>query len=185
MGRITGSKRQHKHISVLRFGDKAAKEREFEKLYLESYGLVYNYVRYRMSDDASTEDVVSEAYMKAARGFDRFDPARSKFSTWVVNIAVNCMKSHYRKVKPTATIEGIPESAVSVQGGQEDVHDRDLVARLLTVLDSTERILVAMKYHEGMRNIDIAQELNMNASTVSTKLANALAKMRAVAERDA
>ena len=62
------------------------------------------------------------------------------------------------------------------------VDDCDLVDRLLGVLDETERDLVLMKYFLGYRNVDIAAELGMNASTVATKLANALAKMRSFAE---
>ena len=41
-----------------------------------------------------------------------------------------------------------------------------------------------MKYREGYRNVEIAEKLGMNASTVSTKLFNAIAKMRSVIEED-
>lgn len=150
---------------------------------MESYGLVYNYVRYRMANDHATEDVVADAFLKAARAFDRFDPARSKFSTWVINIAINCMNSHYRKVRPTVALDDAPLNATVDYGEADHVDDRDMVDRLLGCLDEDERRLVVMKYHEDKRNVDIAQELGMNASTVSTKLANALAKMRAAAER--
>ena len=42
------------------------REREFERLYLQSYGTVYGFVRARMASDADAEDVVSEAFIKAA-----------------------------------------------------------------------------------------------------------------------
>jgi len=72
----------------------------------------------------------------------------------------------------------VPEAILSVQGGYEGVEDRDLVDQLLGVLGEHEREIVLMKYREGKRNVDIAQELGMNASTVSTELARALEKMR-------
>ena len=169
---------------MIRFGDAQSREREFERLYLQSYSIVFNYVCFRMADKAATEDVVAEAFMKAARAFDRFDPTRSKFSTWVISIAVNCMNSYYRKVRPTTVLEDVPESVFCVEGEQSTVDERDLVMRLLRVLDDEERQLVFMKYQEGKRNVDIASELDMNASTVSTKLANALAKMRNAAHKD-
>ena len=141
---------------------------------------MYNYVRYRMSDDAAAEDVVSEAYLKAARSFSSFDPRRAKFSTWVIAIARNCMASYYRKERPTVALEDAPQDVFAVTGLQESVEDRALVAQLLSCLDAVERELVVRKYHEGMRNVDIAAELDMNPSTVSTKLTCALAKMRAI-----
>ena len=58
-----------------------------------------------------------------------------------------------------------------------------LIQQLLESLDDVERELVVCKYHDGMRNVDIARELHMNASTVSTKLANAISKMRAVMQK--
>lgn len=55
---------------------------------------MYNYVRVRMGSAYDAEDVVAEAYLKAARSFGSFDPGRAKFSTWVVRIASNCMNDH-------------------------------------------------------------------------------------------
>ena len=49
------------------------------------------------------------------------------------------------------------------------------------MLDDDERELVVLKFREDMRNVDIAQQLGMNASTVSTLLSRAVAKMRAAA----
>lgn len=167
----------------MKLATRKAQEREFERLYLESYGLVYGYVRVRVQSDADAEDIVSEAFLKAARAFASYDPSRAKFSTWVVTIARNCLISHFRKVRPTTAIEDVHESATAVSGGQEAIDDRDLACQLLSILDFDERRLVLMRYREGMRNVDIASELGMNASTVSTVLSRALSKMRAVAER--
>ena len=158
-------------------------EREFEKLYLQSYELVYGFVRARMSSDVDAEDIVAEAYLKAARAFNRFDPSRAKFSTWVVTIARNCMITHFRKMRPTAGLDDVPESVVAAEGGQEAVDDRDLALRLLAILDDDERMIILLKYREGMRNMQIAEELDMNPSTVSTRVARALSKMRAYVEQ--
>ena len=160
------------------------REREFERLYRETYSLVYGYVRARMKGSADAEDVVAEAYLKAARAFDSFDPARAKFSTWMVTIARNCMVSHFRKVRPAAALEDAPQDACAVEGGQKSVDDLMLAQALLATLDDDERAIVLLKYREDMRNIDIARELGMNESTVSTVLCRALAKMRKAAERN-
>ena len=161
-----------------KFSRQHSPEREFERLYRESYELVYNYVRMRMRDDNAAEDVVAEAFLKAARSFSKFNPARAKFSTWVVRIAVNCMKDHWRRERPAVCIDDVPEGSLSQPDGSTAVDDRDLADRLLGVLDETERNLVLMKYFLGYRNVDIAEVLEMNASTVATRLSKALAKMR-------
>ena len=161
-----------------KFARQSSPEREFERLYRESYELVYNYVRVRMGDAHAAEDVVAEAYLKAARSFGSFDPERAKFSTWVVRIASNCMSDRYRRSRSASALDDVPEAALSQPGGQERVADRDLVDRLLGCLEPEERNLVAMKYREGYRNVEIAAELGMNPSTVASRLARALEKMR-------
>ena len=156
---------------------------EFTRLYRESYPKVYGYVCRRMGGDPATEDVVAEAYLLAARSFKRFDPARAQFSTWVTRIAINCMVSHYRKEHPVAPLDELSESAVSWTDELDVVDSQELVARLLEVLDDRDRQLVLMKYRDGMRNVEIAEQLGMNSSAVSTVLARAVAKMRETYER--
>ena len=158
-------------------------EREFERLYLESYSIVYGWVRVRMASDAEAEDIVADAFLRAARAFPTFDPARAKFSTWVTTIARNCMITHFRRSRPTSPLENVPEHALAVEGGQGETDDLLLVKQLLACLDDEERELVALKYRQGFRNVDIAEQLGVNASTVATKLARALEKMRARAEQ--
>ena len=156
----------------------------FEQLYRENYSLVYNYVRYRTANADLAEDLTAEAFLKAAHAFGRFDPVRAKFSTWVITIARNCIASYWRRAKLTGSIDDVAESDVAVEDSYPALNDDEQrVQQLLSVLDDDERELVFLKYYEGKRNVDIAAELNLNASTVSTKLARALAKMRAVAER--
>ena len=178
---------QRDTIKVIPGGIRSEQKRELEfaRLYQESYGIVYGYVRLRVQDEATAEDIVSEAFLKAARSFSSFDPARAKFTTWVIKIATNCMNDYWRQARPTTDIEDVPESFLSITDDTDQIANRAVIKSLLSVLDETEKQLVLMKYLLGYRNVDIAQELNMNASTISTKLAHALEKMREKAEKEA
>ena len=42
-------------------------KQEFERLYRESYELVYNYVSYRMACSTDADAITAEAFLKAAR----------------------------------------------------------------------------------------------------------------------
>lgn len=158
---------------------------DFERLYRESYEVVYNYIGFRMAGDAAVEDVVAESFLKAAKSFGKFDPSQAKFSTWVVSIARNCMADHWRKSRPAATLDGVPDSVLALEDDYPSLNeDEALVRRLLRCLDDEARELVFMKYYEGKKNVDIARELGMNESTVATKLHRALRKMRTAAETE-
>ena len=58
-GHKTGRRARHTRSIPLQ-GGRSARECEFERLYMESYGLVYGYVRARMSCDADAEDVADD-----------------------------------------------------------------------------------------------------------------------------
>lgn len=156
---------------------------EFTRLYRESYSKVYGYVRRRMGGDAATEDVVADAYLLAARSFHQFDPSRAQFSTWVIRIAINCMVSHYRKERPVAPLDELPESVITWEDESDSIDDHELVVRLLGVLDERDRQLILLKYRDNLRNVEIADRLGLNPSTVSTVLSRAVAKMREAYER--
>ena len=163
-------------------GNRADAAQTFERLYRESYSLVYNFVLRRTANRDAAEDVVSEAYLHAARAFDRFDQSRARFSTWVIAIARNCLNDCFAKDVPVTPVDELIGELPSHERPLDDnVTDTLLVERLLSVLDEEERELVFMKYYGGKRNSEIAEALGMNASTVSTKLSRALAKMRATA----
>ena len=167
-------------LDVFRGNNAEIRATAFESLYRDNFDRVYNYVCYRMASSAEAEDITAEAFLKAARSFDRFDARRAKFSTWVITIARNCISDHWRKQRWHSTLDDIPEEAVSVKDEYPALNeDAELAQRLLAVLDDSDRELVYLKYFEGKHNVEIARELDMNESTISTRLSRALAKMRA------
>ena len=160
----------------------------FERHYRESYPLVFNYVFRCVGNRTTAEDVTADAFLRAARNFESFDASRAKFSTWVISIARNCIGTHYRRERPTADIDDVAETLYATnedpQAILEDRTDTNIAARLFAELDDESRELVFKKYYENKQNKQIALEMHMNASTVSTKLSRILAKMRAVAKRE-
>lgn len=162
----------------------ASRAAEFERLYRESFSTVYGYVLFKVRDREVACDVTSEAFLRAARYFARYNRETAKFSTWVISIARNCVVDYYRKHKDHASIDDVPMAVLATDADQvERVHDADLASRLLAVLADEDREIVRMKYLEGWGNSEIARELGMNPSTVSTRIQRALSKMRDALEK--
>ncbi len=160
-------------------GGRGSRAAEFERLYRDSYEMVFGLVMVRMCDEEAARDVVAEAFLRAARNFDRFDPQKAKFSTWVCSIARNCSIDYYRRQKTHTSVDEVSESVLAIDTGvSEHVANSDLAQRLLAVLDDEDREIVFMKCCEGWSNTEIARELDMNPSTVATRVQRALNKMR-------
>lgn len=182
----TEETRRPTRLRMVRGGGKDARAKEFEQYYRESYKGVYNYIYARVLNRADTEDIVSEAFIKAARNFDRFDPSRAAFSTWVITIARNCMISKMRKGKQEVLAEDVSYDLDTVATNDEytglENNDAAMLVKLLKLISEEDREMVVLKYRDGLKNKEIAEIMGINASTVGTRLQRALEKMRAAAE---
>lgn len=174
--RLTGGLDPHKRARL---------QREFERNYRESYDRVYNYVFYRCLNRAVAEDVVAEAFLKAAGAFERFDPERAAFSTWMFTIAHNCFVSYMRKASHEYSTDEFPVHLLPVHEDEYEGLDESgaMCTRLLKELSDIDRELVFLKFYEEMGNREIGARLGMNASTVGTRLSRAMAKMRKSAQK--
>ena len=176
-------------LRLVKDGDDGVRDaRAFERYYRESYKRVYAYVYTIVLDHDEAEEVVSEAFFKAARAFGRFDDSKASFSTWVCTIARNVAFGRMRKRKrrDTWTESELDTDLAALPAEQEefDIEGEDetqQAQRLLAALSDEERELVYLKFYEDMSNKQIAEALGMNASTVGTKLSRAVAKMRKTA----
>lgn len=173
--------------SVARSGHKKNSDlkSEFERLYRESFSEVYSFVMFQMLDEEAARDVTSDSFLRAARYFERFDPAQAKFATWVKAIARNCAADYYRARKITVPLDNVSDGALPVaEDHSGSLADADLATQLLSCLSEEDREIVRLKFYEGISNNEIAQITGLNASTVSTRVQRALAKMRAKAREE-
>lgn len=183
----TAEQRRRSRLGVVEGGRRQRnREREFERLYRENFKAVYNYVYSRVLDRAFAEDVTSEAFIKAAKAFDRFDPERAQFSTWVITIARNCAISYMRKhgKEFSATDAAIDPDLQATQDQYPSLERDDVqtAEALLATISEEDRELVRLKYYEGMQNKEIAELTGLNASTIGTRVHRAVATMRKAAE---
>ena len=153
--------------------------RDIESLYRENFQKVYNYAYYRLLDPTLAEDLTSIVFTKAVANFDRFDASKGSFSTWVMRIAHNSLIDYYRTRRIDAALGDLGAREPSAIDGYPalDDHAKE-VARLLSFISEEDRELVFLKYYEEKRNVEIAEMLDMNPSTVATRLRRALMAMR-------
>ena len=155
------------------------KAAELETLYRAHFQKVYSYVYYRVLNPSVAEDITSDVFVKVVKHHDGFDPSRASFSTWIMRIAHNALVDHYRTRKTCASIEELGSSEPLCVDDYPALDERQAqVARLLSHLSSEDREIVFLKFHEEMKNVEIAKLLGMNPATVATRVRRALQTMR-------
>ena len=157
-----------------------ADETDWEAVYQEYLPRVYNFFRYRFSDDSLVKDLTAATFEKAWRGKDRFQRNLSAFSTWLFTIARNVAIDHFRRDGHEVPLEAVREQAdpISLEETVQRKQDSVRLRFLLSQLPERERELLAFKYGAGLNNREIAHLVNLSESNVGTILHRVVEKLR-------
>src|SRR5580704_8344764 len=135
-------------------------QQRLERLYRSSRDDVYAYVASMLRDQALAEDVTALAFERAFRRRKLFDPRRGSERAWLFGIARNAALDELRRRKRSVAVAGVVESARGADGGGEQfdaVLTRTTVRDALAALAPRERELIALKFHAGLSNADLAR----------------------------
>jgi RNA polymerase sigma-70 factor (ECF subfamily) len=150
----------------------AGDERAFRELYARFTPALYR-ILYRLgrghADDAA--DLVQETWLRATRalpGF-RWDAA---LSTWLVSIAINCLRERQRTARSSEPAAQEPSAVES--------HDRRLdLEQAIAALPDGYRDVFVLHDIEGYTHDEIASLLAIEAGTSKSQLSRARRALRA------
>ena len=154
----------------------------FEALYRSSRDDVYAYVLTLLHDRAAAEDVTALAFERAYRRRRTFDRHRGDERGWLFGIARNAALDELRRRRRTATLvvdpEDVSEDELVDDGDEDQVVRRAAVREALAGLTPRERELIALKFHAGLTNAELASVLGVSESNAGTMLHRAVQKLR-------
>ena len=120
----------------------------------------------------ATEDVTQECWLAVASGIRKLDdPAR--FRGWLFRIAANKAADWIRREqRKRKTQEGLlSESDTQIAPEScESESDITILRKALRRLPKEQRVILRLKYLEGIRTDDIAEILKVPAGTVKSRL---------------
>jgi RNA polymerase sigma-70 factor (ECF subfamily) len=152
----------------------------FEALYRSSRDDVFAYVATLLRDRMAAEDVTELAFERAYRRRRTFDRRRGEERAWLFGIARNAALDELRRRRRLATMVAEPSDAEAREA--EDYADvalrRTVVRRALTSLSAREREIIALKFHAGLSNAELARVLDVSESNAGTMLHRTMQKLR-------
>ncbi len=155
----------------------------FEELYRSSRADVYAYVATLLRDHAAAEDVTALAFERAYRRRRTFDRRRGEERAWLFGIARNAALDELRRRRRQATLAVDPVDTISAQEGAAEDHAnialrRTAVRSALAALPPRDREIIALKFHGGLSNDELARVLGVTPSNAGTLLHRAMEKLR-------
>jgi RNA polymerase sigma factor (sigma-70 family) len=151
-----------------------------EALYRSSRDDVYAYVMTLLSDAATAEDVTALAFERAFRRRSGYDAERGVPRAWLFGIARNAALDELRRRRRLASL--VVDPAALEQEAAEDETEvllrRTAVRAALAQLPARDRELIALKFHAGLSNTEIANVIGVSESNAGTLLHRAITKLR-------
>ena len=149
------------------------------------YDRVYGFALFRLRNHHDAEDIASEVFFRAAKGWRRFDETRATVSTWLFTIAVNEIKRHCRKKRDSLPLE----SAESLASGENTlgavlVNERSRgLYDAMAKLDERQRSVLLLRYYGDLTDREIARALDLTETNVETILYRAKKSLKNILEK--
>ena len=152
-------------------------------VYEAYFSKIYNFIFYRVMHKEIAEDLVSTTFLKVAEKFHTFDPKKGSVAAWIFAIAQNTLNDYFRSRYVTASLDEVMDSLTGSVDFEEQsrlIQDetRQELYRALSKLDDRTREIISQKYFLDRTIREIALDIDMNESTVSTIHNRGLEKLR-------
>jgi len=164
----------------------------FGRLYQRHIDAVYNYVYFRVRDEATAEDLTQDVFVNAFKGMARLK-AESKFKAWLLRIAHNRVLNHWRarsagSGRPDVPIDDgagerlhLGDPALTTDGLLAAAEVRlaagDILAGLGRLTD-LQRQVIALRFVAGLSVVETAEVMQRSAAAVKNLQHHALVALR-------
>lgn len=159
---------------------------DFEAWFRDHRESVYRYVRFRVANRDTAEDLTSDVFMKALRSLSRYDPRRSAPRTWLLRIARNAITDHLRALQRRGSLhvslDRAPDLVSRAPSQEERMLREEQVQKLLSAaatLRAPDQEVLSLRYGAGLGNMEIAETLKISANAVAVRVHRALGRLRA------
>ena len=153
-------------------------EAHMQRLVQEWQGFVYSIALRMLGRSADAEDATQEVFRRVLERPEAYDPARD-FKPWIARVTRNVVLNRIRADK---TRQAKTEAAESAREAMEDPLDRsereEVVQAQLAELPEDARLLLTLHYYGGLNKTEVSEVLDIPRTTVQTRLASALERMK-------
>lgn len=134
-------------------------------------------------DRLDAEDIAQDAMLKAARALDSYDRSRP-LEPWINRIVANTVRDWIRRrTRRPLGVELLDETPDAGLDPADELADRYLPDELADALSSIEpeyRLAIVMFHLLDLPTLQIAEILEINTTTVRTRVHRGLSQMREV-----
>ncbi len=144
------------------------------------YRPVYRYVAYRISDQATAEDLTSEVFTRLLSALRDQHAPQNTIRGWLFGVASRVVSDYYRRrarAPETALLESLPGGGIL----PEEAVDRSLAVealrRALAELPDEQQTVLALRFGAGLKIREVAEQIGKSEGAVKQLQLRAVAAL--------
>lgn len=161
-------------LHLLQSRDKRAIQLIYQRYANTLYGIILKIV----GQEEQAKDVLQEALVKIWNHSDKYDPAKGRLFTWMLNItrnaAIDVLRSgNYKR-------QSVKEETSSIDKERYYMFNSEIIGvrELMERLSPDQSKLLELAYYGGMTQQEISDNLNIPLGTVKSRMRLALHNLR-------
>jgi RNA polymerase sigma-70 factor (ECF subfamily) len=142
---------------------------------------VYRYVRYRINDDSTAEDLASEVFVRLLEAAQKKQGPQSSLRGWLIATASHAVNDHLRRKyrRPVETLsDAMPDGGPSVHSEVDAREQNRIVQSAYAQLTSEQQHVLALRFGQGYSLEETAAHLKKNINAVKALQFRALASLQ-------
>jgi RNA polymerase sigma-70 factor (ECF subfamily) len=150
-----------------------------ERVWETFHAPLQQFIRYRVSDDATAEDLLQDVFLNIHQHVDTLKDVK-KLESWIYQVTRNAIIDYYRSIRTTTTLED-PEALQLA----EDLPDEDVISELfpcvramVTSLPAQDRQALILTEYQGLTQKELAERLGLSLSGAKSRVQRARAKLK-------
>jgi RNA polymerase sigma-70 factor (ECF subfamily) len=150
-------------------------------IYDQYFSEVYRYVRYRINDDTTAEDLASEVFVRLLEASQKKQGPQSSLKGWLIATASHAVNDHLRR-QYRRPVEALSESMAD---GRPSIHSEidlreqnRIVQSAYAQLTSEQQHVLALRFGQGYSLEETAAHLDKNINAVKALQFRALASLQ-------
>ncbi len=150
------------------------KERGAQKeLYEGSSAYVYTIIKSYIREYEARKDLMQEVYIEIFSSLHSYKKELGKFKSWIARIAVHKCINHLKKKKLILVALEEGQNEVEIPSGLYELNKEDL-EKILHRMPTGYRIIFLMHAIDGYSHVEIAEMLEIQASSSRSQYSRAL-----------
>ncbi len=156
---------------------------QFDVLYNKYYKSIFIFIYRRTGNEALSEDITSQVFLKALLNIKKFEFKGVPFSAWLFRIAFNEINMYFRKNKANRVISLEQNNIIQIANEVKEEDNTLVIQRMMNALkklDLTDIQMIELRFFEKRSFAEIANIIGITENNAKVKVYRILDKLKKI-----